>query len=1085
MIFKTGFAKTHCFKNLLLPINLIFILFLLSLLLSSVSPILSSIFRFILSFFAIGFPITILVKRKSGEVELFELVMESVFISMLTSTGITVALAMFELSNMQNYYYVQLALILFLFVIAVKVNLKLKIRYAKTESLLFIFLVLVFTGMNFSLDKFYTPDEYFYLKGSLDFISQNFLTPISYVPLRTFSDILVGRFLWQTTLAAFIELTLGLLPYYAINLPFLIILLSAVFGLLKLLFGENNNMLLLTWLIAASNPLLLILSHFVLPDFALASLSLCGVYWFTKAFKTESNVSVSSIVKCFVVVSLALLYKFNLVLPIALWITFVFFFLRSKFYRISKWHRSLFLIVTLPVIAYELFLDIPALFTYYVLHDLQLNFLFARYVFFSPLGTLVNFLFKTPWTYRTLFDIPNYEKLFFFFNILSPELMTPIIASFAILSFLVLRRNYKARIVTSISLIALLIAYFGFLSSGEYYDIQRNVLAVILLLQIIGLTSLWVSLNGRRHYIYIYASMVLMLLITYFEYIILANKNITFFLWGTKLENMFDRLLLMNILITILVFLIMASETKPLLRFKIIRSVFTFRMLMLFLLFSLLLTNNIELTSYGLRNNTYFFNHGIGDLASQANNLEGKTLVMSNVYALPLYTLNTDNLIFVSPPLSFEELNSFLKARIKSRLIIGNDKIATWISYRMGSNEYLQALPPIITSEKATSETPKPHYDVSKNLLFHLSFINSSEIYTPLGNELNMMIFGSLIWEKEYQTKLMRFDGVNNYITISGKPLLNPLHKLTVEVWFRTKQPQSGKFLVMGGYDNGTYIWGVYLSTNSTEMSFYIKGQKTYNPTIRGNFNDGFWHHFVGVFDGKSIKMYLEGKLVQNMLLEQPITINPSDGFKIYVGSWSGRSVFDGYIGFVNVYANAFELSDVMEQYIRAKGEGTGILAKVVSATHNYVVFDAYGKNIRTSLTQDVTVENVNIRPVKVGNSFNHTSLSIDIHAKKSFNGILVMNTYYFSKFQRIEVKEGSNHIELIFPNYIDSKPIGVAIGQKTEILIVSDDGELLANTVAASTVLKGIELSHIIVPIFVLVLLYVYIMTKEDKSVS
>jgi hypothetical protein len=989
---------------------------------------------------------------------------------------------MFKLNNIQNYYGVQLALILSLFVITVKINPKLKIKYGKTESLLFIFLVLIFTGLNFSLDKFYTPDEYFYLKGSLDFIRQNFLTPISYVPSSTLSYILVGRFLWQATLAALIESTFSLLPYYAINLPFQIMLLSAVLGLLKLLFGKNNNMLFLTWLIAASNPLLLILSHFVLPDFALASLSLCGVYWFTKAFKSESNVSVNSIVKCFVVLSLALLYKFNLVIPIALWIIFVFFFLRNKFYRLSKWHRSLFLIVTLPVIAYELFLDIPALFTYYVLHDLQLNFLFARYVFFSPLGTLVNFLFKTPWTYRTLFDIPNYEILFFFFNILSPELMTPIIASFAILSFLVLRRNYKARIVTSIALIALLIAYFGLISSVEYYDIQRNVLAVILLLQIIGLTSLLVSLNNRRQYIYIYASIVLMLVITYFEYIILANKNITFFLWGTRLENMFDRLLLMNILITILIFLIIACEAKPLLRFKIIRSVFNFQVLMLFLLFSLLLTNNIELTSYGLRNNTYFFDHGIRDLASQANDLEGKTLVMSNVYALPLYTLNANNLIFVSPPLSFEELNSFLKARIKSRLIIGNDNIATWISYRMGGNEYLQKLPSIITSKEATSKTPKPYYDVGKNLLFHLPCINSSEIYSPLGNELNMTIFGSPIWEKENQTKLIRFDGVDDYITISGEQLLNPLQKLTVEVWFRTKQPQIRKFLVMGGYDNGTYIWGVHLSTNSKEMSFNIKGQKIYNPIIRGNFNDGFWHHFVGVFDGKSITIYLEGKPVQNMLLEQPVTINPSAGFKIYIGSWSGWSAFDGYIGFVNVYADAFEPGDVMEQYIRATGEGFSILEKVVGTTRNYVVFDAYGKNIRTSLTQDVTVENVNIRRVNVGNSFNHTSLSIDIHAKKSFNGTLMLNTYFFSKFQHIEVKEGSNHIELIFPNKIDSKIIGVAIGQKTEVLIVSDDGELLANTVAASAMLKGIELSHIAVPMIVLISLYVYILLNERE---
>jgi hypothetical protein len=739
----------------------------------------------------------------------------------------------------------------------------------------------------------------------------------------------------------------------------------------------------------------------------------------------------------------------------------------------------------MPVVAYELFLDIPALFTYYVLHDLQLNNLFARYVFFSPLGILVNFLFKTPWTFRTWIDIPNYEKLFFLFNILSPELLTPIVASFALLSFLILGKKRESKILAYTSLLALFLAFMGSLYSLDYYDLQRNTLAVILLLQIIGLASFAVSLNDKKHYLY--ASLTLMQVIAYFTYIIWANKGATFYLWGTKLENMFDRLLLMNVLLSIVVFLILVSDARLLIRFKFLNSKldFTLRTLILILLFSILLTNNIDLTSYGLKNNTYFLDHGMKDLASQANNLEGKTaLVMSNAYALPLY-INASNVLFISPPLTAEEFNSFLKAGIKSKLIVSNDVIATWVSYVMGSNNYLQVLPPIIGAEEKTSKAPEPLFNKSKNLLFHLSLINSSQMYTPLGDGLNMNIVGSPSWKYEDQTRLMYLDGMNDYITISGKPLLSPLQKLTVEVWFKTERPQNGKFLVMGGYDNGTYAWGMYLTTNSTVLSFYIREQKIYYPTIMGNFNDGFWHQVVGVFDGRSIKMYFDGKPIENTVLEKPVTFRPSNGFKIYIGSWSGKEVFDGYVGIINVYADVFEPSDVIEQYIMAQGKGIGILAKAINATGNYTLFDVYGKDIYTSLTPDITIENVDIKPINVSGHFNYTSLSIDIYAKKSFNGTLILNTYYFSKFQHIKVKEGYNHIELTFPNTIDSKLIGIAIGQKTEILILSDDGELLTKTTAASTVLKGLTLLYVLLPIILLLLLYTYISYKESKFIG
>jgi hypothetical protein len=221
------------------------------------------------------------------------------------------------------------------------------------------------------------------------------------------------------------------------------------------------------------------------------------------------------------------------------------------------------------------------------------------------------------------------------------------------------------------------------------------------------------------------------------------------------------------------------------------------------------------------------------------------------------------------------------------------------------------------------------------------------------------------------------------------------------------------------------------------------------------------------------------------MVLGEAVTINPSTGFKIYIGSWSGKSSFNGYIGFVNVYEDTFEPADIFEQYVKARGESAHVLAKAVNVTQNYVVFEVYGKDVIVPPASDVTIEGVSLRPVKVGDSFNHTSLSIDLYAKKSFNGTLILNTYYFSTLQHVEIREGYNHIERIFPNKIDSKLIGIAVGQKMEILLLGEEGELLANTVVASTVLEGIRLSYILVLIILLSLLYLYTTYRENKSIS
>jgi 4-amino-4-deoxy-L-arabinose transferase-like glycosyltransferase len=1028
---------------------------------------------FFISFFLIGFLIIILIKRKKSEIELSEVIMDSVLISILESSSLSLFLATFKLNNMFNFVACQLLITLILTFIVLRLKVEIKINYSKLETIFFTSIPVMFATISFAfLDKFYTPDEYVYIRNAIDFTHGNYLVPFDFVLLREWSAFLTGRFLWQVTLASFIEATLGQLPYHIVNIPFLIMLLAAVYGLANI-FLRNREKAFIVSLIIISNPLVVIFSNFVLIDFALTSLTFVSLYWFIKSFINGMNLYCLS--KSFIVMFIALMYKFSFIVPMAIWIVFFFVSLKNKLYKLSRGHRLLFLIIVTPILAYELFLDIPALFTYYILHDLQLNSIFARYVFFSPLGMFINLFFKTPWTSRLWWEIPLSEKLFFFFSVLSPDILTPLITAFAILSPLVMRENREEKIFASISLLSLVIAFLGFLGYSGYWDVQRYGLPVILMLQLAGLTAFMLSLGKG---LAIYAATIFMQMLTYLNYIVHEDKGYTFYLWATKPQDTYDNTFILSMIysFSLLIFigsrLLIISQITNNLRRKLIRNM---QVLMLTGIFLSFIVNNISLTLYGVKTNSMFQDYGIKSLVFQLERLNNNlTLLVSNVYALPIYL--KERWMVIPPPLEPSDLEALLKMGVGAKIAVSTSEIATWPASRLGINDLLlYELPAILVEREDNIGVPRQTFLKDRNILVHLSFINSTNYYTPFGSSLNIKIYGSPRWEYENQAKVLYFDGKKDYIVISGQPLYKSFQKLSVEVWFKTSRQQNGKFIVMGGYDNRTYNWGIYLSTNSTRLSFILKRDKVYSSIITGNFSDNCWHQFVGVFDGKSIVTYLDGKPVKKIVLDENLILNVSPGFKIYIGSWSAQSFFEGYIGGISIYLDVLEPMEVLNNYLLFVSNTTAIKGRIINVTDNYFIYDIKGRELQTYLNSNVSIIRATVKSIRVENQ-TKISLSVDIYAKNTGNATMLISTYYFSKFFSLNLKEGLNHLEFIFP-----LNIGKDLGRKIELILINNKGELLARTLTSVMLVEGLTIFPLLFIYFNLLVFYAYFSRHEN----
>ena len=107
--------------------------------------------------------------------------------------------------------------------------------------------------------------------------------------------------------------------------------------------------------------------------------------------------------------------------------------------------------------------------------------------------------------------------------------------------------------------------------------------------------------------------------------------------------------------------------------------------------------------------------------------------------------------------------------------------------------------------------------------------------------------------------RAMRFDGLDDAILVPAEACGLPDGPLTVEAWLNADD-LSGRTGLVTRTESSEY--GIFVSDGTPDFSIHLDGAYRAVRGTPGLVPTGGWHHLAGVFDGREIRLYLDGRLI-------------------------------------------------------------------------------------------------------------------------------------------------------------------------------------------------------------------------------
>ena len=337
-------------------------------------------------------------------------------------------------------------------------------------------LVVYFGG----IQRYFSFDETFYIFSARMGAIEGVLPPFGVSRNAfEFSAFIQGRYFWTYHLSTFLIST-GLPSYEAglVGVGFLIMTALASSLLVK-----HRWLRTVVFIVVAMNPALFSFSGLAINDLANAFYIVFSVVFFVQSFrKVEGNVSIdlrNLFISLLGFVPLALI-KLNVLVVVPAWLILMYIIFRYKLYKGSRTYKFLAVFVSLPVLAYELCVDVPYVVFTYISRSSELATMFGKFVVTSLLRNFVVF-FVYPST-RSLIDYLEY-----FYSLMSPDssglLISAVILALPILilSHKVLR-EFDERVLAILVILSVGLQYFESLvaiRSVYLFDVFRYALWMV------------------------------------------------------------------------------------------------------------------------------------------------------------------------------------------------------------------------------------------------------------------------------------------------------------------------------------------------------------------------------------------------------------------------------------------------------------------------------------------------------------------------------------------------------------------------------------------------------------------------------
>jgi len=168
--------------------------------------------------------------------------------------------------------------------------------------------------------------------------------------------------------------------------------------------------------------------------------------------------------------------------------------------------------------------------------------------------------------------------------------------------------------------------------------------------------------------------------------------------------------------------------------------------------------------------------------------------------------------------------------------------------------------------------------------------------------------------------EVLELDGSVQDIVIADSPTGSgsPVQTFTAEAWVRVDVPLSWGGIIGCIQDNGDFERGWLLGYVNSRFSLALAaedgpGRMTYLQA-RSEFEAGQWYHVMGAYDGKEMKLYVDGRLEAQSTAQQGRISYPSEG--VYVaGAYRDENEhyrLTGALREVRVYSRALSGGDAV-----------------------------------------------------------------------------------------------------------------------------------------------------------------------------
>ncbi len=215
-----------------------------------------------------------------------------------------------------------------------------------------------------------------------------------------------------------------------------------------------------------------------------------------------------------------------------------------------------------------------------------------------------------------------------------------------------------------------------------------------------------------------------------------------------------------------------------------------------------------------------------------------------------------------------------------------------------------------------TDNYPTGNADMTGNVLLMHMNETSGQIIDSSGNNNVGTTSGISYGADGRFNGALQFDGYNDYVEVDN-PTLNPTNQIAVSAWIYPTNWFGLKRIIQKGAgtfssDYGQYSFYEYADT----LRFTLDGIGTATSSNSVPLNT--WHHVVGVYDGSSIQIWLNGSLVGQQFASGPMSSFPTD--PLFIGARStasGSDSFSGRIDEVAIYNRTLSPTEIMDLYLR------------------------------------------------------------------------------------------------------------------------------------------------------------------------